>query len=176
MVPPLSCRRLRRERQVCQISGQENCAQADTDVASRPPSLTALDPLKADGDQDGLDDAQEHAIGTGPDSNGDGTSDGDEQEDGNDPLEDERNTARKLVEGGGFVRDTGTRRCTVRGVTSQTQSQAESIIGDILRKPKVVDRGDRVVDAYDASGRGVRLRRDTGKFQGFLDLARRRTR
>ncbi len=55
----------------------------------------------------------------------------------------------------------------------QTQAQAESIIDDVLRNPTVVDRGDRVIDAYNAAGQGVRLRRDTRAFQGFLDLGRR---
>jgi RHS repeat-associated protein len=55
----------------------------------------------------------------------------------------------------------------------QSQSQAEAIIRDILRNPTVVDRGDRVIDAYNAAGQGVRLRRDTRAFQGFLDIARR---
>lgn len=187
------------ERQVCQISGQENCEQADSQRASRPPgppdadrdglsdkqekrlgtkvdvadsdgdripdgqevnryktdpvltdtdadgisdareirSQGPLDPLKADTDSDGLGDGQELAIGTKPgvpdsdgeggargdgltdlqelrlgtdptraDSDGDGTRDGDEQEQGSDPLTDERSTLRKLVEGGGgFVLD-----------------------------------------------------------------------
>lgn len=55
----------------------------------------------------------------------------------------------------------------------QETSLTESILHDVLRNPTVVDRGDRVIDAYNAAGQGVRLRRDTGAFQGFLDIGRR---
>jgi hypothetical protein len=55
----------------------------------------------------------------------------------------------------------------------RTQAQAEAIIRDVLRRPSVGDRGDRVIDIYNAAGQGVRLRRDTRAFQGFLDRGRR---
>lgn len=55
----------------------------------------------------------------------------------------------------------------------RTQAQAEAIIRDVLPRPSVVDRGDRVIDIYNAAGQGVRLRRDTRAFQGFLDRGRR---
>ncbi|HEX8771488.1 MAG TPA: hypothetical protein VF711_12040, partial [Acidimicrobiales bacterium] len=58
----------------------------------------------------------------------------------------------------------------------QTQFQAEAVIRDVLHNPTIVDRGDRVIDIYNAAGQGIRLRRDTRAFQGFLDIGRRRPR
>jgi RHS repeat-associated protein len=55
----------------------------------------------------------------------------------------------------------------------QTQAQADAIIRDVLSNPTHVFRGDRVMDAYNAAGQGVRLRRGDRSFVGFLDIARR---
>jgi RHS repeat-associated protein len=56
---------------------------------------------------------------------------------------------------------------------SQTQAQAEAVIRNILSHPTHVFRGERVIDAYNAAGQGIRLRRSDRSFQGFLDIARR---
>ena len=65
--------------------------------------------LEGGGIGDGLTDLEELRLGTDPtrpDSDGDGTRDGDEQEQGSDPLNDERSRLRKLLEGGSnFVLD-----------------------------------------------------------------------
>ena len=91
-------------------------ADEDTDGLNDAQELAiGTNPRRADSDLegggigDGLSDLEELRLGTDPtrpDSDGDGTRDGDEQEQGSDPFEDERNTLRKLVEGGGgFVLD-----------------------------------------------------------------------
>jgi len=52
-----------------------------------------------------------------------------------------------------------------------TQANAERLIRDILENPSRVIRADRVVDVYDALGRGIRLDRGTNGFRGFLEGA-----
>lgn len=55
-----------------------------------------------------------------------------------------------------------------QGVKS-TQANAEAIIQDILSNPSRTFYGDKVIDVYDAAGRGVRFDRDTNMFIGFLE-------
>jgi CRISPR/Cas system CMR subunit Cmr6 (Cas7 group RAMP superfamily) len=52
-----------------------------------------------------------------------------------------------------------------------TQENAEKLIRDILVNPKRPFIGDKVIDAYDTLGRGVRFDRITGNFIGFLEEA-----
>jgi hypothetical protein len=55
----------------------------------------------------------------------------------------------------------------------RTAEQADAIIRDVLANPVHVFRGDRVIDAYNAAGQGVRLRPWDRSFVGFLDAAKR---
>jgi len=52
-----------------------------------------------------------------------------------------------------------------------TQENAEKLIRDILVNPNRTFMGDKVIDAYDTMGRGVRFDRITGNFIGFLEEA-----
>lgn len=52
---------------------------------------------------------------------------------------------------------------------AQNRAQAQAVIREVLGHPSIVDSERRVVDVYNAAGRGVRYRRDTGAFQGSLN-------
>jgi RHS repeat-associated protein len=57
------------------------------------------------------------------------------------------------------------------GVKS-TQSNADSIIENIFSNPSRTFYGDKVIDVYDATGRGVRFDTETSFFKGFIEASR----